>query len=476
MTALGPGIVYSRLLRLRTGPEDLIAQPSLLLECELCESWEMVDPLTYRFTLREGVLWQDIDPVNGRELVAEDLAFSYERQRTPGWPNAPLLQNIETIEAEDQYTLKVTLDPEFPDADFMLALADGHTKVVPHEVVEANGDLMEGPVIGSEPWIWVTTEDDFGSSFVKNSNYFEGALPFPDEFITRVIKGEEETRLAAFAVGIVDVYRVPPDLQDVLDESGAEFDTFMSFQGGTGLVLTMNTSRAPFDNLQVRKAVLRALDPWDYVRTIWSDQGYVSLGIPVMTPDWLLSRDEIRGTYFADPEAAEDLLATVDPLVSLKFDLDVAFYGDFYIEQGIKIEEDLRSVGFEPTFNEINPSQYQDIVWLDKDYQIAVGQLPPSTTTNGFLFPTLHSASPLGNVVDHSNDLLDAMIVEQAVVTDPDTRKELVRGIQELLLDEAYLFSPVTGAVRWAVNPRVNGFYPNPAGSEYFYWAKTWLE
>ena len=161
--------------------------------------------MTYRFTLREGVLWQDIDPVNGRELVAEDLAFSYERQRTPGWPNAPLLQNIETIEAEDQYTLKVTLDPEFPDADFMLALADGHTKVVPHEVVEANGDLMEGPVIGSEPWIWVTTEDDFGSSFVKNSNYFEGALPFPDEFITRVIKGEEETRLAAFAVGIVDV-------------------------------------------------------------------------------------------------------------------------------------------------------------------------------------------------------------------------------------------------------------------------------
>ena len=79
--------------------------------------------------------------------------------------------------------------------------------------------------------------------------------------------------------------------------------------------------------------------------------------------------------------------------------------------------------------------------------------------------------------MDHSNDLLDAMIVEQAVVTtDPDTRKELVRGIQELLLDEAYLFSPVTGAVRWAVNPRVNGFYPNPAGSEYFYWAKTWLE
>ena len=42
LAARGPGVAYSRMLRLRTGAE--VDQPSLLLECDLCESWELVSP------------------------------------------------------------------------------------------------------------------------------------------------------------------------------------------------------------------------------------------------------------------------------------------------------------------------------------------------------------------------------------------------------------------------------------------------
>ena len=83
LASMGPGLAYSRLLRLGTGPESEYPQPSLLLECDLCESWEALDPLTYSFKLREGVRWHDVAPVNGRELVAEDVAYSLERLRTP---------------------------------------------------------------------------------------------------------------------------------------------------------------------------------------------------------------------------------------------------------------------------------------------------------------------------------------------------------------------------------------------------------
>lgn len=80
LASLGPGIAYSRLLRVRSGPEEEVPQPSLLLECDLCEGWCMEDPLTYRFQLRKGVLWHNRPPVDGRELIAADVVYSYERQ------------------------------------------------------------------------------------------------------------------------------------------------------------------------------------------------------------------------------------------------------------------------------------------------------------------------------------------------------------------------------------------------------------
>ncbi len=478
LTSLGPGIVYSRLLRLRTGAEDELSQPSLQLECELCEWWEVVDPLSYRFELRKGVLWQDISPVKGRELVADDLVFSYERLRTPGWDNAALFQNIREVSAEGTHTLNITINPEFPDADFMLALADGHAKVVAKEAVEqGNGHLKIGPVIGSGPWLWKSTTNDVGSVFEKNPQYFETGLPFLDELVISIIRGTDETRLAAFVTGQIDVYRIPPkSWRQLQDTRMGDFSSYLSKQSGSGMVLTINSSAPPFDNLQVRRAVLKALDPWNDVRSIWEGQGFVSLGVPVLSSDWLLSRDEMRKGYFADPTVAEALLAESGLSMPIPFELDVADFGDTYLEQGRKVESDLRSVGFAPTFKRLGRLEYGDKIWRDKEYQLALGQLPPSFSTNSFLFATLFGLSARGNVIRHSDTRLDDLTLSQAVERDSAKRKEIVQQIQRHLLEQAYMFSPVTGAARWALSPRVKGFYPNTAASEYFYWAETWLE
>ena len=476
LASLGPGIVYSRLLRLRTGSEEEIPQPSLLLECDLCESWQMVDPFTYRFQLRQGVRWQDIQPVGARELTAEDVVYSYNRQRTTGFPNAPLLQNLERVEAEGPYALKISLKPGFPDADFLVSLADGHTKVVAREAVELNGDLKQGPVIGTGPWIWKSTEDDIGSVFERNPDYFEAGLPFLDEFATTIVKGREERHLAAFVTSEVDVYRVPPEGWEQFTRTACEFNSFLSRQGGSGLLLSMNVSSPPFNNPQVRRAVLRALDPWDYLDNIWKGQGFVSLGVPVARPEWLLIREETRRTYFADPSDARRILQGVELPKPIGFELTVADFGPVYLEQGRAIEEDLRSVGFNPVSVRVTSEQYDDRVRGDRAYQMAIGVLPPTSTTNSYLLATLYGAAGPRNLVRHSDTELDDLIIRQAVESDPATRGALVRDIQRHLLERAYLFSPVTGGTRWVSDVRVKGLYPNTAASEYFHWAKTWVE
>ena len=171
--------------------------------------------------------------------------------------------------------------------------------------------------------------------------------------------GEEKTQNAAFITGAVNVYRISPKGWDGLNQSEKEFDSFLSRRGGAGMVLAMNVSAPPFDNLQVRKAVLRALFPWDYLRTIWSGQGFVSLGVPVQRPDSLLIRDEtrneIREAYFADRSDASDILASSGVPTPVRFGFTVADFGDIYLENGRSIEEDLRSVGFAPVVRVLKP-------------------------------------------------------------------------------------------------------------------------
>src|SRR5436190_58727 len=82
-------------------------------------AWTQPDALTYVFKLRPGVRWQNIPPVNGRELVADDLVWSFKRQIAEKI-NAICFDGVEKIEAVDKSTLRMTRSA--PDADFLANL------------------------------------------------------------------------------------------------------------------------------------------------------------------------------------------------------------------------------------------------------------------------------------------------------------------------------------------------------------------
>src|SRR5262245_18919260 len=68
---------YGRLVRHKTGAD---VQPGTFpIEPELAERWEEPDDTTVVFHLRQGVKWHNKPPVNGREFVAEDVKFTYDR-------------------------------------------------------------------------------------------------------------------------------------------------------------------------------------------------------------------------------------------------------------------------------------------------------------------------------------------------------------------------------------------------------------
>ena len=483
LTALGPGLAYSRLLRLKSGQGS--NQPNLLLECDLCQSWHLNEDLAYVFNLRPGVLWQNLAPVNGRALVAEDIVFSLDRLKTEGWPNAPLLSSIGEAKALDNQTVQIGLSLQ--DADALLALADGHVKIVAPEVVAEYGDLRTAPVIGTGPWIWQNTGSDQGMEFTRNADYFEGGLPFLDQLNVTVMRADPLAnspgsvaldKVAAFKAGLVDVLAVGPSEWDMVRKNNSDFQSVVSRKSGSGIVLSLNSQMPNLKETAVRKAVFQAIDPWDYLDTVWSGQGFASVGIPVRESDWLLERQEMRQNFFADPGKARQLL--IDSGQKLPVDLEITVRIERTGGENLALEErlmaDLTAVGFNPELRRMNPVQFNDLVMGPaREFQLAVGAVPPTSTTNSYLFGLLHSQGRW-NLAGHVDTQLDTMIEQQSAEFDDSARREQVVEIQRRVLDQAYLFSPVTAASRWVFSSDLKGFEPNTALSEYNFWSRTWLD
>jgi len=104
--------VYSTLVRYQVGPA--VPPGTFTIEPHLAERWDMPNETTYLFHLRQGVHWHNKPPVNGRELVAEDVKFTFDRFLTmPGNPSRDLLEALDRVEVMDRYTVKFLLHEPF---------------------------------------------------------------------------------------------------------------------------------------------------------------------------------------------------------------------------------------------------------------------------------------------------------------------------------------------------------------------------
>src|SRR5262245_64595159 len=125
--------VYSKLLRHKVGGD--VPPGTFSVEPDLAARWEVLDDTTYIFHLRQGVKWHQKPPVNGRELVAEDVKFSFDRFLTePGNSERQLLESVERVEVVDRYTVKLLLKQPFVWLLDVLANAM-RVWTIPHEGV-----------------------------------------------------------------------------------------------------------------------------------------------------------------------------------------------------------------------------------------------------------------------------------------------------------------------------------------------------
>ena len=279
---------------------------------ELAEELNWLDDKTLEVKLRQGVKFHD-----GVEMTADDVVFTFERiigenmieyPEPHTSPRKGLIAPLESIEKTGDYTAVMHFSAVWPVAMQMLV----HQQIVPRHYLEQVGTkgFVEHP-IGTGPFKFVSAEGLEEIVMERFDDYYGGA---PDlapvapacvrQIVFRVIP-EASTRAAALLAGEIDICQaVPAELLDTLAQTpGLQVKTAPSTNPKW---MEMNVTKAPFDDVRVRRAMNYAVDKDLLIEAIYGGRA-VALPGPLSPYNNFVNKS--LKPYAYDTEKALALLA-----------------------------------------------------------------------------------------------------------------------------------------------------------------------
>ena len=305
--------VYSRLLRHKVGAG--VPPGNFTIEPDLAERWDQLDETTYVFHLRRGVRWHNKPPVNGRELIADDVKFTYDRFLTEkGNPLRYMLDPVDRVEVVDRYTVRFRLKEPFVWLPNMLANPLS-TWIVAREVVEKYGDLKKAETaIGTGPFTLERYDPNVKTVFRRNPDYFRSGEPWVDG-VEWVVMDDAVSALAAYRAGKLDCgawhwWSVRQQDIAAMKKSHPHL-LYQDFLSTVTHRIWMRTDKPPFNDVRVRRAISHAVDRQAVIEAVFL-RGEPSPAISRGLPEWSLRVDQLGAGakyYRHDPKEARRLLA-----------------------------------------------------------------------------------------------------------------------------------------------------------------------
>jgi len=300
------GLVHNRLVRYGFN-EEVSGPGDMTMRGDLAESWQASsDSRVWTFKLRKGVKWQNLPPLNGRELTSADVKYCYEAYAKEGVQSFTF-QEIEGMETPDKHTLRIHL--KSPNTLFAQNLAEPVAVIFSKEVLEEDGDLKKR-MIGTGPFTLKEHTRKVKIVLQRNPDYWDTGRPYLDQY-TILSTPDAATRLAAFRTGQSDIIWVasPSEVETVRKTNpNAVVQAYHNTLAPFGVALAQD--RAPFNDVRVRRAISMAIDRQKQVDTVFEGHGIIGWGVP-----WIYVQDKMPtakdlGPYWQfKPAEAKKLLA-----------------------------------------------------------------------------------------------------------------------------------------------------------------------
>jgi len=308
------------------------------------------DGLTYTFTLRDGVTFH-----SGKALTSTDVKASIEAVLAEDSQSArkSSFGSVSSIETPDDATVVVTLAER--SISFIYNLS--YVWIINADAVDSETtEDGTGPYTLDE-WkrgssLSLTRFDGYWGDAASNDevvfNYFTDATALSNALLTN-------------QVDIVTSVQSPDALTQFADNA----DYVVSDGDSTTKeLLVFNDRVAPFDNVDVRKALYSAIDTKKLLNSIWGDYGTLIGSMVPPTDPWY---EDLTQVNPYDTDLAKQLLADGGYPDGFEFTLDTPSY-DPHPAVAEFVKSELAKVGVTVDINTISSDEWYTKVYKAQDF------------------------------------------------------------------------------------------------------------
>jgi len=470
--------IYDRLVQFEPGGTATIPG--------LAESWDISeDGKEITFHLRPGVKFHTTSYFTPtRDLNADDVIFSFERQwkEDNAWyaylegmtwdyfQGMDMARYIQEIRKDDDLTVTFVLTE--PNAPMIANLAMDFAAIVSKEYadqLEASGDLASFSTqpVGTGPFMLVDYQLDTVIRYQAFPDYWDGKQPIDD--LVFAITTDPSVRAQRLLAGECDImsYPAPADIAQLQADPNL---TVMEQEGLNIGYMSYNVTEAPFDNVNVRKALSMAIDKAAIIEAVYQGAGEDAKNL---IPPTMWSYNDAVAADVYDPEKAKELLAEAG-VTNLTTDLWAMPVSRPYNPNAQRVAEliqaDWAAVGVTANIVTYEWTEYRERGKAeDRKGPFQIGWTGDNGDPDNF-FATLFSCSAIGvsNYSSWCNEEFEDLIQKAKTTSDQEERAELYRQAQEIFKAEEPAMTLAHSRVFMPMKKTVLNYKMSPLGNHSF--------
>ncbi|MEM7737552.1 MAG: ABC transporter substrate-binding protein [Deinococcota bacterium] len=390
----------------------------------LASSWEQTSPLEWVFTLREDVSFQNGEPFNAEAVVT---AFEY-LFASDAPPRGLDPESIEGVEALSEFQVAIRTTSE--DALMANRLISPSFGILAPAAYESMPPSPFGT--GTGPFTLTEVIPEQRAELVKHETYWDGPVQLDAATVLSI--PDADTGATMLRAGEVDIASsLPIPLLPILEADPNL--TVVNIAQPRTRTLYLNNASGPLADVNVRRAVLQAIDKEAIVAAVLEGVGQAAVG-PFASNEAWVNPDLDANTY--DPEAAKATLAAAG-YEEGELDLRIFTYPGrpSLPPTAVVLQDMLSQVGFNV---EVRIASYgiveADV--LEGDFDIFIVSRGHSIDTydpEGFLTADFSCGGGY-NLNLYCNEEVDALLAQARGTADSDARFDIYRDIQQIVVED----------------------------------------